>query len=107
MPMTPEAKVKAAVKKVLDQHGVYHFSPVTSGYGRSGIPDIIGCCYGRFIAIECKAGTGKTTALQAREIERIINSNGVAVVVWEQDIPALAVLVAAIIKEEKDGKENA
>jgi hypothetical protein len=39
--MTPEAKVKNKVKKILDEYGVYHFSPQTGGYGRSGVPDII------------------------------------------------------------------
>lgn len=38
--MTPEAKVKAKVVKVLKEFGVYYFYPVTGGFGRSGVPDI-------------------------------------------------------------------
>ena len=71
MASTPEAKVKAAVKKLLDEMGIYHFSPVQNGMGRAGIPDIIGCYRGRFLGIECKAGNGKTTALQDLELEKI------------------------------------
>ena len=52
MAMTPEAKVKAQVIKQLKELGVYYFSPVTGGYGRSGVPDIVGCMNGRFFAIE-------------------------------------------------------
>ena len=89
MPMTSEAKVKAAVKKILDTHGVYHFSPVTSGYGRAGIPDIVGCCCGRFIAIECKAGRGETTALQERELAFIRAHGGTALVINEHNIDEL------------------
>jgi len=41
MATTPEAKVKAKVKAVLNKYGAYHFSPATGGYGKSGVPDII------------------------------------------------------------------
>ena len=89
MPMTPEAKVKKKVKELLDQMGVYHFSPMQNGMGRAGIPDIIGCLEGKFIAIECKAGKGTTTALQERELTRIQNAGGLALVVNEENINQL------------------
>ena len=89
MALTPEAKVKKKVKELLDQMGVYHFSPMQNGMGRAGIPDIIGCLEGKFIAIECKAGKGKTTALQERELNRILNAGGYALVVNEENINQL------------------
>jgi len=89
MAMTPEAKVKKKVKELLDQMGVYHFSPMQNGMGRAGIPDIIGCLDGRFIAIECKAGKGTTTALQERELTRIQNAGGLALVVNEENMNQL------------------
>ena len=89
MPMTPEAKVKKKVKELLDQMGVYHFSPMQNCMGRAGIPDIIGCLEGKFIAIECKAGKGTTTALQERELTRIQNAGGLALVVNEENINQL------------------
>jgi Holliday junction resolvase len=51
---TPESKVKKKVKKILDDLGAYHFSPMATGFGRSGVPDIIACYKGKFIGIECK-----------------------------------------------------
>lgn len=89
MAMTPEAKVKKKVKELLDQMGVYHFSPMQNGMGRAGIPDIIGCLDGQFIAIECKAGKGTTTALQERELTRIQNAGGLALVVNEENMNQL------------------
>ena len=86
MAATPESKVKAAVRKVLDANGAYYFMPAANGFGRAGIPDIIACVDGGFLAIECKAGKGKTTALQEREIAAIINSGGRAIVVNENNI---------------------
>ena len=82
---TPESKVKAAVVKLLKLYGIYHFFPATHGYGRSGVPDIICCVNGKFLAIECKAGTNKPTALQVREIENIRRCGGVAIVANEEN----------------------
>ena len=89
MALTPEAKVKKKVKEMLDQMGVYHFSPMQNGMGRAGIPDIIGCLDGQFLGIECKAGRGTTTALQERELTRIQNAGGYALVVNEENINQL------------------
>jgi len=84
--MTPEKKVKAKVVEILKGFGAYYFYASTGGYGASGVPDII-CCYrGRFIGIECKAGKGKTTALQEKNIAQIIAQGGLAIVVNEDNI---------------------
>ena len=83
---TPEAKVKKKVRAVLDAHEVYYFMPATGGYGRSGVPDIVGCCNGRFFSIECKANGNTTTALQDREIGKIRLSKGLAWVVGEEQL---------------------
>lgn len=93
MASTPEAKVKAAVKKLLDEMSIYHFSPVQNGMGRAGIPDIIGCYNGRFLGIECKAGKGKTTALQDLELEKIRQAKGFAYVVNENNLQDLKELL--------------
>ena len=89
MAATKEALVKKKVKEILDQMGVYHFSPMQNGMGRAGIPDIIVCLEGQFIGIECKAGKGTTTALQERELTRIQNAGGYALVVNEENINQL------------------
>lgn len=89
MAATPEKKVKEKVVKVLKEMGAYYFYPFTGGYGRSGVPDIIGCYKGCFFGIECKAGKNKTTALQDREISLIHNAEGVAWVVNEENIDSV------------------
>ena len=94
---TPESKVKKQVKKILDDLGAYHFSPMMDGYGRSGVPDIIACYKGKFIAIECKAGKNTPTLLQLRNIENIKRNNGLAIVINEDNIEALLALVKEIV----------
>ncbi len=54
-------------------------------YGTAGIPDIIVCYKGRFIAFECKVGNNKPTVLQDVTIKQILKAGGTAVVVRTVD----------------------
>jgi Holliday junction resolvase len=100
MARTPEGAVKDAVRRILGEMDVYHFMPPGNGFGRAGIPDIIGCMDGKFIAIECKAGKGKTTALQERELEWIGDAGGFTFVAREDNLDEMKQL----LQEKKDGR---
>ena len=83
MGMTPEGKVKKAVKDYLKEIGAWYYMPVSNGMGRVGCPDILVCYKGRFMAFETKA-PGKiknVTPNQEREITDIQRANGLALVV--------------------------
>jgi Holliday junction resolvase len=54
-------------------------------YGTAGIPDIIACVNGRFVAFEVKTASGKATKLQEATIRKILNAGGVAAVVRSVD----------------------
>jgi len=96
--MTPEAKVKQQVRRTLDELQIYYFFPPANGYGRAGIPDVIGCVLGRFIAVECKAGKNTTTALQERELARIKEAGGFAFVADEHNIDQLREELICVIQ---------
>jgi Holliday junction resolvase len=72
--------------------------PAANGFGRAGIPDIICCVRGFFLAIELKAGKGKTTALQDREIMAINIHGGKAMVVNENNIDEVKEVITWIKK---------
>jgi hypothetical protein len=81
--MTPEGKVKDAVKKVLKKHGVWYFMPMQNGFGVVGIPDFICCFHGIFLGVETKA-LGKreqTTPNQDRVLREIKEHGGYTIVV--------------------------
>jgi Holliday junction resolvase len=98
MAATPEKKVKARVEATLKARGVYYFFPATHGYGRSGVPDIVACARGQFLAIECKAGNNKPTALQERELERVKQSGGVGLVIREDNFDELEQLLEQLCR---------
>ena len=99
---TPESKVKLKVVKLLNKYNAYYFFPPSNGYGRSGIPDVVGCVKGKFIGIECKAGKNTTTHLQDREIDRIRAAEGHGMVVNEGNID----LLEQVLKELTHANEK-
>lgn len=102
MAQTPEAKVKAKIKTMLKEHGIYYAMPIGTGYGTSGVPDFLCCVNGKFLAIEAKAGKGTTTALQDKNLRDIEASGGMTLVVNETSLTILR----GYIKLIKDASEN-
>lgn len=81
---TPEAIVKAKVRKILDAYTpVWYFMPVMGGYGVSGVPDFVCCVAGKFLVIECKAGKNKQTVMQELIMDKIQGANGYYMLVNE------------------------
>jgi len=83
----PEAKVKARVKKLLKARDIWYYMPMQNGMGVSGIPDLICCWRGRFLAIETKA-PGKlsnTTPNHDARLREISSAGGWAIVVDDPD----------------------
>jgi len=93
MANTKESLVKAKIKHILEELPCYFFMPPANGYGRAGIPDFVGCLNGMFFSIEAKAGKGKTTALQDRELERIRQAGGLALIVNEENLDGLKIIL--------------
>lgn len=77
-----ENKVKRAVQEYLNSLGAYHIKEHGSIYMRAGIPDII-CCYkGRFIAIETKDGDNKASELQLAHGRKIERNDGIFIIAY-------------------------
>ena len=89
MPATPESKVKNKIKDLLTKYNVYYAMPIGTMYGNSGVPDFLCCVRGHFLAIEAKAGKGKTTALQDKNLHLIEKAGGTTLVVREDTLDLL------------------
>ena len=80
-----ENKIKDYLKKLPK---TWHFKIWSGGFSKSGIPDIIACVNGRFVAIEVKAEKGTPSELQKWNIENIKKAGGVGVILypnqWEE-----------------------
>ena len=90
---TPEKKVKRKVMEQLKVMKAYTVTPMTGGFGNSGVPDVL-CCYeGRFIGIECKANGGKPTALQIQNLNMIKNAGGITFLIDESNVNNLTDMI--------------
>lgn len=65
-------------------------------YTKSGIPDILVCLNGCFLAIETKAPNGKPTPLQLRSIRKIREAGGIAIVLYPDDYDLFVKLCEAL-----------
>lgn len=81
--ITPEGRVKAAIRKWLRSKGIYVFSPVQMGVGRTTLDDLC-CVNGRFVAIEYKAPGGAPTPRQLVTMAEIRRAGGVAL--WGDNV---------------------
>lgn len=79
----PEAKVKAKLRKWLQKEypGCWTYMAPGGRFGRKGVPDMLCCIEGVFVAIEVKAQIGMDgTTNQLYELELITKANGIAIV---------------------------
>ncbi len=102
--MTPEGKVKKIGRAIMTKMGMYHFPAFSGGYGRSGVPDDIGCYQGCFVAVEYKANGGKPTALQLKNMDDIRKSGGIALLIDEENVHQLEELINAEVQSRRAGK---
>ncbi len=82
-------KESQLIKKIQDYlktvKGCFYWKEHGGQFGTAGIPDIIVCYKGRFIAFEAKVGTNKATVLQSLTIRQILLAGGYALVVRSVD----------------------
>lgn len=75
-----EKQFENKVKRYLKSKGIYYFKYFGNAYSTPGILDLTLCVNGRFVAVEVKAETGKTSVLQDYNINEIRRCGGIAIV---------------------------
>jgi Holliday junction resolvase len=73
-----ESEIVAKIRNLLKRGGIWHYKTIGSSFQRAGIPDLIACRDGRFVAIEVKVPGAKPTPKQQREMAEIRRSGGIA-----------------------------
>ena len=75
-------KEKTITNKILkylkEQPCCFAFKEHGGAYGTAGIPDIICCCNGKFVAFDVKIPNGKLSKLQEITLQKIKNAKGIA-----------------------------
>ena len=98
MRLAEEKNFENKIKKYLDEKGCWHVKYFANRNTRSGVPDILSCCGGTFLAIEVKASHGKPSELQLYNCRKIDKAGGIGLVVRPQDFSALKELITILAK---------
>lgn len=80
--MGPEKRFETKIKKFLDSEGAYYVKYFANRNTRSGIPDILACVNGHFVAIEVKADKGTVKPLQEHHCTEIRLAGGFAFILY-------------------------
>lgn len=102
--MASEKLFENKIKKFLKDEGCYFIKHFANSYTKSGIPDILACVNGHFVAIEVKGPSGKPSDLQLYNIREITKAGGIGVILYPDQFEVFKHLVNHL---QKDGKTAA
>ena len=79
----PESRLQHDAIKYLERRGAYVVNTWGTPLAHSGVPDLLVCYRGFFVAFELKYGVGKTSAAQKFHLKSIAKADGLCFVAWE------------------------
>jgi len=93
-----EKQFENKIKEFLKSYNIWFMKVWGGGYQKAGIPDILACVNGRFVAIEIKGSSGKPTELQKYNIKKINESNGVGIILYPKDFERFKLLILDLLR---------
>jgi len=79
--MPAERSIVNSISRWLKSEKIWHFKVHGSAFQRAGIPDIVGCCRGRFFALEVKRPRENPSKIQEYEMAKLDQSGALTEVV--------------------------
>lgn len=101
--MAGEKNFENKIKKYLESEGTWFVKFFANRMTKIGIPDLLCCVNGFFLAVEVKAEKGKPSELQVWNRDRIVRSGGFAVILYPDQFDTFTLLVRAL-KENLAGE---
>ena len=95
--MGSEKNFENKIKKFLEEKTCW-FLKYWGGaaYTKSGIPDILACCNGKFLGIEVKAKNGKASELQLYNLKKIDEAGGYGILLYPDDFETFKTMIELI-----------
>lgn len=75
--MAEEKNFENRIKNFLKNNDIYYFKTFQNAFTKRGIPDIIACVNGYFVAVEVKATKGKASVFQLENKKDIEKNCGI------------------------------
>ena len=83
--MSNEKAFENKIKAFLKSKGAYFIKTHGDRFSRVGVPDILACVNGHFVAVEAKAENGKPSELQLYHLDEIRKSGGYSFLLYPKD----------------------
>lgn len=99
--MPSEKNFENKIKAYLKEQGCWYVKYFANRMTKKGVPDILACVNGYFLAIEVKAQNGKPSDLQKWNVEKIREAGGVAVIVYPDQFEDLKIIIGLLLKDAK------
>lgn len=88
--MAAEKQFETKVKQYLQNQGCWYVKYWGGGqFTKAGVPDLLVCCNGYFLAIELKASTGRPSQLQLYNIRKIRDAGGFGIILYPSNFHIL------------------
>lgn len=85
--MGAEKNFENKVKEILKSKGAYCVKQFGCAFTKSGVPDLLVCYKGRFIAVELKADKGTPSPLQLYNLEEVKKAGGYGFLLYPKNLP--------------------
>lgn len=99
--MAAEKQFENKIKKFLDEQGCYYIKHFANAFTKVGVPDLLCCVNGYFVAVEVKASNGKPSELQLHNIKKINASGGFGVVLYPDQFEDFKKMVRCLMEFDK------
>lgn len=80
--MAEEKNFENKIKRFIEAMGGWQVKYFANAYTKVGIPDILSCVNGNFIAVEVKASKGVPSPMQIHHLKQIDEAHGYAILLY-------------------------
>ena len=98
--MAEEKVFENKIKTYLDSRGCWHVKFFANKFTKVGIPDLLCCVNGYFVAIEVKASNGRPSDLQIWNRDKIRKSGGYCIVLYPNQFELFKTFIDSLFDED-------
>lgn len=104
--MAEEKNYENKIKKYIEDSGGWQVKFFANQMTKSGIPDILSCVNGYFLAVEVKAQSGRPSELQKYHVAKINSAGGYAIILYPDQYEKFKQLVKCLNHRELRSAEK-
>lgn len=102
--MAAEKLFENKIKKYLEEKGCWYVKYFANSFTKSGIPDLLACIGGYFVAIEVKASAGRPSELQKHHQSMIRQAAGISIILYPEDFEDFKAFVDMLLNHKPQAR---